>query len=82
MVVGLSPRRIRNARTVERGALGYGLKIKERWAKGNSKTQGDYWSVYPETDWNYALQERVVENPTPHIKVVCCKIVDSLFVWN
>ena len=72
----------RNSHTVERGPLIYGLKIKERWEEGHSDIQGNYWSVFPESKWNYALHECVINDPATHIKVSYLDPVDSLFVWN
>jgi len=44
---------------VERGPLVYSLKIDERWEttphEGKSTPDFPAWNLYPESDWNYAL---------------------------
>ena len=72
----------KNSRAVERGPLVYALKINERWLKETEKTEGDYFSVFPESDWNYGLIEDVVKNPTKNLKFNQVKAVDVDFVWN
>jgi DUF1680 family protein len=70
----------KNSRTIERGPLVYALKLGERWEKGNEKTEGDYFSIYPTEDWNYGLLEDVVKNPA-QLKVTVAKLSGE-FVWN
>lgn len=71
----------RNSRTVERGPLVYALKLEERWEKGNQKEEGDYFSVFPKSDWNYGLLENIVKNPEQNL-LVQTKPLQSKFVWN
>lgn len=72
----------RNARAIERGPLVYALKQKERWEKARDEKEGDYYSVYPESDWNYGLLKAAVDDPEKHLKVSFTKAADSEFVWN
>ncbi len=71
-----------NSRAVERGPLVYALKVKERWEKGNDEKEGDYFSVFPESAWNYGLLQDVVKNPKETLKVNQVKPVADDFVWN
>lgn len=71
----------RNSRAVERGPLVYALKLGERWEKGNDKAEGDYFSVYPTTNWNYGLSEAVVADPARTLKVTEGPL-HGKFVWN
>ncbi|MEJ1237536.1 beta-L-arabinofuranosidase domain-containing protein [Chryseolinea sp. T2] len=70
----------RNSRAIERGPLVYALKVGEKWEKGNEATEGDYYSIYPTTDWNYGILESVVKDPK-QLKVTT-KAMPSSFVWN
>lgn len=73
----------RNSRTIERGPLVYGLKIKEKWIKGHDAKDGDYWSVMPESKWNYGLLKKAVENPGENVKIKTTNSIDpSGFIWN
>jgi hypothetical protein len=72
----------RNSRAVERGPLVYGLKLKERWEKGNDQAEGDYFSVYPADKWNYAIPAEVISQTTEKIKVEHVKPIGYDFVWN
>ncbi len=72
----------RNSRTVERGPLVYALKVKERWEKGHEESEGDYFSVFPESDWNFGILQDVVKNPVENTHVKQVKAVDENFVWN
>jgi len=71
----------RNSRTIERGPLVYALKLEEKWEKGNQKEEGDYFSVYPKSDWNYGLLENIVKDPKAYLTVEVKPISDK-FVWN
>jgi hypothetical protein len=71
----------RNSRTIERGPLVYALKVGERWEKGNDKYEGDYYSVFPTTNWNYGLPEKVVTDPIKSLQVKV-KPLSGSFVWN
>jgi len=71
----------RNSRTIERGPLVYALKLEERWEKGNQKDEGDYFSVYPKSDWNYGLLENIVQDPAKYLSVKT-KPMQPKFVWN
>jgi DUF1680 family protein len=72
----------KNSRTVERGPLVYALKIKERWEKGQQEIEGDYYSVFPESIWNYGILQDVVNNPKDNLKVKVVKEVNGDFIWN
>jgi DUF1680 family protein len=72
----------KNSRTVERGPLVYALKIKERWEKGHQDVEGDYYSVFPESPWNYGLLQDVVTNPKDNLKVKTVHEVTGDFIWN
>lgn len=71
----------KNSRAIERGPLVYALKLGERWEKGNQEKEGDYFSIYPTEDWNYALLEAIVKNPAENLKVIT-KPMPQKFVWN
>src|SRR5690606_37436349 len=53
----------RNSRAIERGPLVYALKVGERWEKATEATEGDYYSIFPTSDWNYGILESVVKSP-------------------
>ncbi|HEY3372082.1 MAG TPA: beta-L-arabinofuranosidase domain-containing protein [Prolixibacteraceae bacterium] len=72
----------KNSRAIERGPLVYALKVKERWEKGHQETEGDYFSVFPESAWNYGILQEVVNHPMEMLKVKSVKPVDSDFIWN
>lgn len=72
----------RNSRAVERGPLVYALKLEERWEKGNEKTEGDYWCVYPKGAWNYGLLQEAVQKPAAHMEVNKVRSVTDDFIWN
>jgi hypothetical protein len=72
----------RNSRAIERGPLVFGLKIGERWEKGHDDRQGDYFSVFPASDWNYGIIQEVVKNPEQHVKVKMLNPAGDDFVWN
>ncbi len=72
----------RNSVAVERGPLVYALKIKERWEKGNDAAEGDYFSVFPESEWNFGLTQDAVKNPEEKMRVSEIKPAGSDFVWN
>ena len=72
----------KNSRAVERGPLVYALKINERWEKGFQENEGDYFSVFPESNWNYGLLQEVVKNPKANLKVKKVKTVTDDFIWN
>lgn len=71
----------RNSRAIERGPLVYALKLEERWEKGNEKDEGDYFSVFPKSDWNYGLLESIVKDPSKNLQVKI-KPLQTKFVWN
>lgn len=72
----------RNSRAIERGPLVFALKLEERWEKGEEKTEGEYWSVYPENDWNYGLLQQVIQKPAESIEVREISPATDDFVWN
>lgn len=71
----------RNSRTIERGPLVYALKLGERWEKGNDKYEGDYFSVYPTSNWNYGLTQNIIADPVKNLQV-SIKPLSGNFVWN
>lgn len=70
----------KNSRAVERGPLVYALKLGERWEKDTHPVEGDYYSVYPTSPWNYGLLQSVIKDPS-QVRV-SSKPVASNFVWN
>ncbi|KAA0992592.1 beta-L-arabinofuranosidase domain-containing protein [Dyadobacter aurulentus] len=72
----------KNSRTIERGPLVYALKLEERWEKGTQKEEGDYFSVFPKSDWNYGLLQDIVKDPKANLSVKVVKPVSENFVWN
>jgi hypothetical protein len=72
----------RNSRAVERGPLVYALRQEERWEKGHDQKEGDFYSVYPQADWNYGLLKKAIDDPSAHFQVNKVKPVDEQFVWN
>ncbi|KAA2243174.1 hypothetical protein F0L74_11710 [Chitinophaga agrisoli] len=72
----------RNSRAVERGPLVYALRLQEKWGKEHDAVEGDYFSVYPEGAWNYALQKAGVDKPGEQLHFSVVKPVDDSFVWN
>lgn len=72
----------RNSRTIERGPLVYALKLNERWEKGTDEKEGDYYSVYPTSEWNYGLLDSVVAHANTTINVKQVQPVTDDFVWN
>lgn len=72
----------KNSRAVERGPLVYALKVKERWEKGHHEHEGDYYSVFPESAWNFGLIQDVVKKPQELLKVKKVKPVTDDFIWN
>jgi DUF1680 family protein len=71
----------RNSRAIERGPLVYALKLGERWEKGTDKYEGDYFSVYPTSNWNYGLTARTITDPVKNLQVNI-KPLNGKFVWN
>jgi len=71
----------RNSRAIERGPLVYALKLGERWEKGNDKNEGDYFSVYPTSNWNYGLSAQNITDPVKNLQV-SVKPISGKFVWN
>lgn len=72
----------KNTTSIERGPLVYALKLKERWEKGHEATEGDYYSVYPESDWNFGLLQDALKNPKEKIRVAETGNAGSEFIWN
>jgi DUF1680 family protein len=72
----------RNSRAVERGPLVYALKMEERWEKGMEEKEGEYYSVFPKTDWNYGLTDDGLKNPSENFRVKMVRPVATDFVWN
>ncbi|MFA5330567.1 MAG: beta-L-arabinofuranosidase domain-containing protein [Prolixibacteraceae bacterium] len=72
----------KNSRAIERGPLVYALKLNERWEKGIEESEGDYFSVFPESAWNYGILQDVIKNPAGNLKVSVVKPVSGDFVWN
>ncbi len=71
-----------NSRAVERGPLVYALKLQESWEKGYDEKEGDYYTILPETAWNYGLLEKAVKDPAVYFKVQEQKAAGNDFIWN
>lgn len=71
----------KNSRAIERGPLVYALKLQERWEKGHHEEEGDYYSVYPTSDWNYGLLEQVIKAPAENLEISEGTVAED-FVWN
>ncbi|HUQ96471.1 MAG TPA: beta-L-arabinofuranosidase domain-containing protein [Chitinophagaceae bacterium] len=71
-----------NSRTVERGPLVYALKLDEIWEKGTDKAEGDYFSVYPKSAWNYGLLDSMIKHPGTGMQATIVKPASESFVWN
>lgn len=67
---------------VERGPLVYALKIEEDWklVKGTDAF-GDYYEVYPKSDWNYALLAEAINSPQSGFEIVKNKTTGK-YPWN
>lgn len=53
-----------NSAGIERGPLVYALKIEEEWKDVAAHDRfGAYREVYPKSNWNYGLPDRIVRNP-------------------
>jgi DUF1680 family protein len=72
----------KNSRAIEYGPLVYALKISERWEKGHDEIEGDYYSVFPESSWNYGLVQKAVVNPLENLQVKQVKQATDDFIWN
>ncbi len=72
----------RNSRAVERGPLVYALKLGESWKKDTDEKEGDYYSVFPDGDWNYGIEEAVINDPAANVMVERVKPAGNDFVWN
>lgn len=72
----------RNSRAVEYGPLVYALKVSERWEKGYEEHEGDYYSVFPESPWNYGLVQQAIIHPKDNLQVRQVKQATDDFVWN
>lgn len=71
----------RNSRAIERGPLVYALKVGEKWSTSTLKEEGDYFEVFPTTDWNYGLVKTVIDSPAQNA-VVSAKTLTSKYPWN
>lgn len=74
----------RNSRTLERGPLVYALRVKSQWQPGSIPEEGSYFTVNPQSPWNYGLPHAVVKNPANTTTVVA-KVVSPTaagFYWN
>jgi len=67
---------------VERGPLVYALKIEEDWRKvSNVAYFGDFFEVYPKSDWNYGLLEKAIKDPQNGFEVVKNQ-TGGQYPWN
>lgn len=71
-----------NSKTVERGPLVYALKMKERWEKSTEKDEGDYYSVFSESSWNYGLLKSDVQQINTTAKLSLGVFSTTNFQWN
>ncbi|MFD2970153.1 beta-L-arabinofuranosidase domain-containing protein [Sphingobacterium bambusae] len=67
---------------VERGPLVFALKINERWRKVSDAQFGDFFEVYPQSDWNYGLLEKAVHAPEANFKVELRPTAETAYPWN
>lgn len=67
---------------VERGPLIYALRIEEDWRKVSGMEYfGDFYEVYPKSDWNYGLPESILKDPQGTFEVVR-NDVKGEYPWN
>lgn len=67
---------------VERGPLVYALKIEEDWRKvSNVEYFGDFFEVYPKSDWNYGLLEKAIKDPQNGFEVIKNQ-TGGQYPWN
>lgn len=72
----------KNSRTIELGPLVYGLKIEEKWEKATHPEEGDYFSIFPASDWNYGLLQTVVKDPVKNLTIRKVAAPAGKFYWN
>jgi hypothetical protein len=72
----------KNSRAIERGPLVYGLKIEEKWEKDTHPAEGDYFNVFPTSDWNYGLLASVIKEPAKNLTVKKVGLPKDKFYWN
>lgn len=72
----------RNSRAIERGPLVYALRLGEQWQKGYDEKEGGYYSVFPDSDWNYGIEEAVAKEPVANTTVNIVRAAGNDFVWN
>ncbi|EIJ37418.1 hypothetical protein JoomaDRAFT_0361 [Galbibacter orientalis DSM 19592] len=70
-----------NSRAIERGPLVYGLKMKEIWQQETEETEGNYFTVHTNSDWNYGLLREDIENTNKNVKVSSSPLKGD-FKWN
>lgn len=67
---------------VERGPLVYSLKIEEEWKQvTGTDAYGDYYEVFPRSDWNFGLLAEALKDPGEGFRVVKNETV-SKYPWN
>jgi hypothetical protein len=75
-----------NSIGIERGPLVYALKIQENWVKtkrssgpiGDEGYEDPFWEVFPASDWNYALNNKVKPK---HFDVTIKDTIEDM-PWN
>ncbi|GAC1421769.1 MAG: glycoside hydrolase family 127 protein [Flavisolibacter sp.] len=72
----------RNSTVIERGPLVYALKLKERWVRGKDEKEGNFYSVFPENEWNFGLSQSALRNNGQDLKIINTKGIGSDFAWN
>ena len=74
----------RNSRTLERGPLVYALRVKGQWQPGSIAGEGNYFSINPQSPWNYGLPHAVVDNPVVTTTVAAKAVSPTApgFYWN
>lgn len=71
-----------NSRTLERGPLVYALKLDEQWQKEADEKEGEYYTVFTTSNWNYGLLDSMIRQPAKAVQVNDVKPVSENFVWN
>jgi DUF1680 family protein len=70
-----------NSAAVQRGPLVFALKIEEEWKwVENNDTYGNYYEVFPKSNWNYGLLYQNILEPEEGFQVIIKERAD--YPWN